>query len=114
MPFTLSVSGDASIISSSNCLTIEAVDDFARIIREAFDRTTHILIEFDPLLEIDITGLQILCSACKSAAACGKTFSYRGALPQTLTDIISRSGAERHPVCKQNNNSTCIWFGGAN
>ena len=102
-----------TIITSGGRLTIENAADFSRLIREALDASHLVAIEFDPEVEIDITGVQILCSACKSAANSGKVFSYHGPQPQALTEIIITSGSERNAVCKHNNGSTCIWFGGA-
>ena len=115
MPLNSSVRENGEIIvTSGDRLTIENSADFSRIIREALEVSDHVAVEFEPSVEIDITGVQILCSACKSAANGGKLFSYHGPQPQALADIIASSGAERHVVCKHNNDSTCIWFGGAN
>lgn len=115
MPLNSSVRENGEIIvTSGDRLTIENAAEFSRIIREAFEASKSIAIEFEPAVEIDITGIQIICSACKSAALSGNTFSYHGKRPQALADIISSSGAERHAVCKHNNDSTCVWFGGIN
>ena len=115
MPLNSSVRENGEIIvTSGDRLTIENAAVFSRILREALETSNNIAIEFEPAVEIDITGLQILCSTCKSAAKFGKTFSYHGLQPQALADIITSSGAERRAVCKHNNDSTCIWFGGAN
>ena len=114
MPLNSSVRENGEIIiTSGDRLTIEASADFARIVREALEASAAVAIEFDPAVEIDITGMQILCSACKSAARSGKTFSYNGLQPHALGAFIATSGAERHAICKHNNDSTCIWFGGS-
>lgn len=114
MPLNSSVRENGEIIvTSGDRLTIETAAEFSSIIREALEASKSVSIEFEPTVEIDITGMQILCSACKSAALSGKSFSYHGPQPRALTDIITSSGAERYAVCKHNNNSTCIWFGGA-
>jgi anti-anti-sigma regulatory factor len=115
MPLNSSVreSGEI-IITSGERLTIENAADFSQLIRDALDAASVVNVEFDPTVEIDITGIQILCSACRSAAQAGKLFSHHGSLPRTLIDIISVCGAGRHAICKHNNNSNCIWFGGAN
>jgi len=102
------------IITSGARLTIESATEFSRIISEALEASQNVALEFEPTVEIDITGVQILCSACKSAARSGKTFTYRGPQPQALAGIITSSGAERNAVCKHNNDTTCTWFGGAN
>ena len=113
MPLNSSVRENGEIIvTSGDRLTIENAAEFSRIIREALEAAHLVAVEFEPTVEIDITGVQILCSACKSAADSGKVFSYHGPQPQALTDIITSSGAERHSACKHNNNSSCIWFGG--
>jgi anti-anti-sigma regulatory factor len=100
------------VISSGDRLTIETAGDFARLIREGLEASQKVSVEFEPEVAIDITGVQILCSACKTAAANGASFSFQGVRPRSLTDIIEACGAERRAACKQNNNSNCIWFGG--
>lgn len=101
------------IITSGDRLTIETSAEFSRILRDALEASKNVEIEFEPTVEIDVTAVQILCSACKSAAQSGNVFSYHGPQPQALADIITSSGAERYAACKYNNKSTCIWFGGA-
>jgi len=100
------------IITSGDRLTVENASDFTRLAREALGESSSVVVEFDAEVEIDITGVQIICSACKSAAAGGTSFSYRGPQPQGLADMIAACGAERHSDCKHNNNSTCLWYGG--
>jgi len=115
MPLNSSVRENGEIIvTSGDHLTIETAADFSRIIREALEASDNVSLDFEPAVDFDITGVQILCSACKSAAQSGKTFSFHGPQPQALADIITSCGAERSAVCKHNNDSTCIWFGGAN
>jgi anti-anti-sigma regulatory factor len=103
-----------TIVTSGERLTIENALEFSRIISEALNASQHVAIEFEPSVEMDITAIQILCAACKSAAGRSKIFSYQGRRPQAMAEIINRCGAERHSACRQNDNSTCIWFGGGN
>jgi anti-anti-sigma regulatory factor len=115
MPLNSSIRENGEIIvTSGERLTIENASEFLCIVKEALEASLNVSIEFEPAVEIDITGVQILCSACKNAAGSGKKFTFRGPQPQAMADIIFSSGAERHTVCKHNNNTNCIWFGGAN
>lgn len=115
MPLNSSIRENGEIIiTSGDRLTIETAAEFSRIIREALEASKNIALQFEPVVDIDITALQVICSACKSSAVGGNTFSFLGPQPQALTDIIISSGVERHAICKHNNNSTCIWFGGGN
>jgi len=99
------------VISSGDRITIESAADFARLLREGLEASQTVALEFEPGVEIDITGLQLICSACKTAAARGVTLSCQGTRPQALNDMIASCGAQRHTACKQNMNSNCIWFG---
>jgi anti-anti-sigma regulatory factor len=101
------------IINSGNRLTVETAGDFLQLVRETLDASKSVAIEFEAVVEIDITGVQIICSACKSAAAGGKSFSCQGPQPQGLADIINAYGAGHYAACNYNNDSTCIWFGSA-
>jgi len=114
MPLNSSVRENGDIvITSGDSLTIENVAEFSRIAIEALDAAHTVIVEFEPDVAIDITGVQLICSACKSASAVGKVFTYRGSQPHSLTDIITGSGAERNTDCKYNNDSSCFWFGGS-
>jgi len=114
MPLNSSVQENGDIIIAVNDnLTIENAADFARLARESLGAAASVIVEFGESVAMDITGVQILCSACKSAAAGGKAFLCQGLLPQGLAEIITASGAERRAACKHYNDSNCIWFGGA-
>lgn len=114
MPLNSSVreNGDI-IITTGDRLTIETAAEFSRIVSESLAASGLVAVEFNPDVEMDITGLQILCSACKSAAQSGKIFTYHGMQPKAMAAMVMACGAERHAVCKHNNENTCIWFGGA-
>lgn len=100
------------VISSGDNLTIETAADFKRLLQEGLEVSQNVSIEFEPGVKIDITGLQLLCSACRTAAAKGKIFSCQGPHPQSLEEIIETCGARRQAICKLNMNSNCQWFGG--
>lgn len=103
---------DSITIQSGESLTIENAAELALMIRESLEQSHCVEIQFDPNLEMDITALQILCSGCKTAAVTNKVLSFSGARPEVLGALITASGSERHAICKHNNNSVCIWFGG--
>jgi anti-anti-sigma regulatory factor len=111
---TLNSSGQDNgeiVISSGKRLTIETAADFTQRIRKGLSAAGSVAVVFDADVELDITALQVLCSACRTAAAEGKTFSYRGGQPKALADLIAACGAGFHGPCKNNNDSICIWFG---
>jgi hypothetical protein len=106
--------GNAVEISSGKRLTIETIDVFIASIRRGLAEAETVLIEFDPDVEVDITSLQVFCSACRTARAMGKKFGFRGPMPQALTDLNLEAGSERHQECEYMNAWCFRQSGGVN
>ena len=104
---------DGSItIRSGARLSIENAADFARCLSEALASSERVFIDFEANVEADVSTLQILCSACKTAAAKGKSVMHQGAGLEALRQLIISAGAEGHGACAHNNDRLCVWIGG--
>ncbi len=101
------------VIKSGDRLTIETIADFAQQLRHGLAEAATVVIEFHENVVLDITALQVFCSACQTAAAAGKKFMYRGPLPATLLHLAVVAGSERHDHCKIDNPSCLRKFGGS-
>ena len=104
--------GTEKVVGSGKRLTIETIADFVQSIRQGLAAAETVVIEFDPDIQMDITALQVFCSACKTAKAEGKMFLHRGPLPQALLDLAITSGSVRHEFCNNNNPSCFRRLGG--
>lgn len=102
------LSDNERVISTTSRLTIETVADCGQRIRQGLAEANTVVIVFEPEMEIDITALQLFCSACATAAAEGKQCLYRGQPPRALIDLLAAAGAERHQHCSKNHNTTCF------
>ncbi len=101
------------VISTGDHLTIANATDFSLCLRQALASAATVEVEFAAGVEVDITTLQILCSACKTAATEGRRLSARGAGIEALRQLIVAAGSERPGPCRLNHNNPCIWFGGS-
>ena len=99
-------------VNSGERLTIETIGDFAERIRKNLGENDTVFIEFQDDVELDITALQILCSACRTAAAAGKKIMCRGPLPDSLGQLAATAGSERHDHCKIDSTSCFRKLGG--
>lgn len=95
------------VIATGDRLTIETTGEFAEKIRAGLAEASRVIIDFDPDLTLDITALQLFCSACAQATAEGKVIIHRGATPKALLELAEAAGTERHMHCS-NNNRTCF------
>jgi len=110
---TSATADDERVISTTSRLTIETVAECSQRIRQGLDEASTVVIAFEPEMEIDITALQLFCSACATAAAEGKQCLYRGQPPQALLDLLTAAGADRREHCSRNTNNSCFrLFGG--
>ena len=100
------------VVKSGKRLSIDTIAEFVQQIRNGLTEETTVVIELEPDVEMDITALQVLCSACKQAAAEGKKITHRGPAPRALLDLVAAVGAERHERCRNNNISCFRQFGG--
>lgn len=107
-------SGDRTemVILSGERLTIETIGDFAGKVQQAIAEAQTVIIEFPESVQVDITALQLFCSACRTATTAGRRFFLRGALPQALLDLAVAAGSERREQCKYNNTACFRKFGG--
>ena len=94
--------GIERVIGSGPRLTIETVADFTQRLRQELATADTLVIEFDPEVEMDITALQVLCSASATARAEGKRFIRRGAAPLALTDLMAAAGIQCRERCPKN------------
>lgn len=85
------------VISSGDRLTIENITDLVQRIRVGLAGASTVVIDFQPNVLMDITALQVLCSACKTASAEGKQFTYRGPLPELLLELAPLTGTITAP-----------------
>jgi ABC-type transporter Mla MlaB component len=99
-------------INSGERLTIETIGDFAALLRQSLGEKDTVFIEFDKNVELDITALQVLCSACQTAAAAGKKVMCHGPLPDSLRQLAATAGSERHDHCKIDSTSCFRKLGG--
>jgi anti-anti-sigma regulatory factor len=109
----LADSGECLILDSPAQLTIETIGDFAAKVRTAISERTAVAIRFPATVELDITALQLFCSACKTAGEAGKSFSYHGPLPEALLSLTAASGAERHDRCAIDSSACFRKIGGS-
>ena len=100
-PFTLELRGS---------LGIRNVADFAASLREAIDAHPAISLSAEALTDIDISALQALVAAHKSAARAGKTLSLppAGALKEAL-HATGLAGSGKGPVTPEGQ----LWSGPA-
>jgi len=96
-------------IEASGSLGVEQADEMLQTLRKALSGTEgNIEIDLWEVAESDITCLQIICSAHKSARKLGKTITISKAAPDLL-QTVSEAGLTGQNDCASEMSGSCPW-----
>ncbi|HEY3309888.1 MAG TPA: STAS domain-containing protein [Desulfuromonadaceae bacterium] len=104
--------GSISTVTISGVLKIEAAAELHQTLVEALAESQQVVLDAKLLEEMDMSILQAVCSACKTAAAGKKSFTFDGELPVCMATLNSGIGTYQGLSCRQNNDEACRWLGG--
>lgn len=104
--------GTSSTVTISGALKIEAAAELRQALVEALAEAPRVVLDARQLDEMDMSILQTICSACKTAAARKQSFLFAGELPVCMATLNSGIGAYQASSCNHNNDEPCIWLGG--
>jgi len=93
-------------------LTIQNADEFRTILKESLEAADILIINTEYITEIDLSCLQLLCAAHKSAMHEGKTVTLDYSRSKIVTDTLLQSGYVRHAACA--GNEKCFWAEASN
>ncbi len=95
-------------LAMGGALTIENASAIRNGLLAAFGKADHIVAAIDKTFVADLAFLQIMCSACHTAAAAGKRFSLKGGLPGKLVQTAAAAGYLRKKGCSRC--KSCLWI----
>ena len=108
-------SADGSTLDINICgrLAIDTVADLLAIFKEQIPAAAKVRLNAAEVTEVDLTGLQLICSACRAASQSEKKFDFSGPVSAAMHAAIADVGLKRYTVCKHNADMPCIWCQGA-
>ena len=93
-------------------LTIPYAGEFREQLLAAFEKANTITADLCGVTEIDVAGLQLLCSAHRSSVSMNKTFSIVSGPGSVVWEAANAAGQLRQMGCVVDVCHTCIWTGG--
>ena len=103
---------DHTMLTFSGELTIAHADHLRSTLKETLDKADHVVLDVKQVTQMDLSALQLFCSAHRTAVADGKQIRFgcpaQGAIGQTL----SLSGFVREIGCDRKVDHNCLWSGG--
>jgi len=96
----------------SGGVTIAQAAELKEALLNALGQACELTVELSGLTDIDLTGLQLLGAAHRSAVASGKRFVVEDGGNRVFLDTVEAAGFRRQAGCNQDTEGTCIWLGG--
>ena len=106
MKSDLQRSGDDAVIVAGGSLTCSHAGRLHRELLEAFAGSGRVDLFLHDVREADLTFLQLMCAAHRTAAAQGRVFTIGGLdSASPIRRLILEAGAERGAGCPE----ACLW-----
>lgn len=103
---------DTLVLDVKGELTICFVGEFREALLDGLEKATGIMVNVEQVSSVDLTGLQLLCSAHRTASARNKSFTIAGRQNRVFAEAERLAGFARHVGCVKDVAKTCIWIGG--
>ena len=116
LQLTQSVSADNSClqINAAGRLCIDTAAELQQFLLAQATQGSTVKLDLSAIDDIDLTGIQVICSACRTMLDNSRPFQLTGSLPAAVTSAKEALGLQRQIACKHNDNKPCIWCGGLN
>ena len=105
-------SSEENVLTLKGELNIFQADQLKAELIQALDKTQRIVIDLRAVTDVDLSALQLLCAAHKSAVAKEKQLLLAPGLPEKLDRQIRKAGLVEGHHCGRDSSLDCLWKGG--
>jgi anti-anti-sigma regulatory factor len=93
-------------------LTIAHAEELKAVLSESLQGFSTIRIQFGDVDAVDLSCLQMLCSAHRTAAALSKVLTLEGEIPPMVRQAMKYTGFTRQKGCAFSPHTNCLGCGG--
>ena len=101
--------GEKVTLQWAGDLTIRRIAELKGQVEQALATATDISIAIAADAESDMTILQLLCAAHRTAARQGKSLQLCGEIPEQFRMVMNLAGFSRHIGCARDKSGCCMW-----
>lgn len=101
--------GEMVTLQWSGDLTIRRIGELKEQVQHALAAATHVSIAISDKSECDMSLMQLLCAAHRTANREHKTLQLCDNIPQQFKKIMKLAGFSRHIGCARDESGSCLW-----
>lgn len=102
--------GNKGVITIDGDATLQEAEDLRRVLIKALVDADEVSLNMEKVQKVDLSCLQLLCSAHRSATRFTKKLAFSGRLPQALKNAVEVSGFSRVTGCRLDCDKSCLWM----
>ena len=107
--FSLEQSGNVAVLAVSGSVTVERSCELKEILMKALHGAEHVIFDLDGMTEVDLSCLQILCSAHRTSTRLNKRITLGNVRPEVFRRAVECAGFDRHTGCVLDTTQSCLW-----
>ena len=105
--------GDAEMVRLTGELTVGCAAELKALLRKSLQGSSgQVRIQLEDLTAVDLSCLQLLCSAHRTASAMNRQLRLVGERPALFCQTMRAAGFTRQRGCGLTPNTDCLWSGG--
>lgn len=90
-------------------LTIENTRELHQILLTGLDKAAGLALSFENVTAVDLSFIQLVCAAHRTAIRADKTMKLAGPRPEVLQKAVRETGFIRETGCVLDTQDSCIW-----
>jgi anti-anti-sigma regulatory factor len=91
-------------------LTVGGIRKIHEELLHSLEKVRHLDIDIAGAVDMDLSFLQLLCSAHRTAAQTGKTVALTGDIPNIFRQAVEDNGYGGTGGCSGEAGRTCLWI----
>jgi anti-anti-sigma regulatory factor len=101
--------GSVGLLKLKGEVNITEAGDLKEALLKAMGRADKVYLDAAEVTCVDISCLQLLCSAHRTSVKLNKTLSWNSAIPAAFNKTSNEAGFLRHVGCVLDAEKSCIW-----
>ena len=102
--------GNKGVVTLDGDVTLQQAEELRCVLIKALVDADEVSLEMEKVQKVDLSCLQLLCSAHRSATRFEKKLVFSGCPPQALKDAVEVSGFSRVTGCRLDCDKSCLWM----
>ena len=103
---------DAGILMLEGAFTIERANELKQLLVNALKDKNRVALNLEGITEVDLSCLQLLCSAHRTSMELKKRLTVEGRQPEVFQRAVKDAGFTRPVGCHKDPDKSCLWLGG--